>query len=867
MSTVGPNRFLTVAWLERRSRRQRQLVGGVVVAYFLWRLLRSVARLVLDRWWFESVTDAPVWTTRFWAQAQLFAAAGLLTAIVLGGSVFIVLRLAPRRTDRLHPFWKRYHDRMGPGHRWLLIVITVFFTYRIGTAAADQWQSWLLFRNARDLGETVPGLGTDLGNHLFRLPFMTAASSYGRELLLLAGAVSVFGHLAAGSLRLPGKQRSSHVALAHLAALLAAFTAAQALHYAFVQRLSLGTDRAGAFDGPGFTSLEVVKPMLFVAAIGALATGFAGVHFGRTRNWKPLAVAAAGLAVVHAGGLVVAPAVVERYVVAPAEAARQLDSIGHNLAATRRAYGLEQVELQALTLADGAATPATAVELSALDRIPLFDQFQMADAFQVVAGTPGSRVTDVDLDRYEIDGERRPVLIAARSASRGDLPETGWVQEHLVYTHGDGVVVAPADATDVDGRPDVVPFADDLEPARSELYFGEGLAGWYALVGTKRAEHNGARFDGDGAIALGSTFRRAVLALATGDPQPLLSAELTGDTQLLYRRDLRERIHALAPFLALDSDPYPVVADGRVVWIVDAYTTSSTYPHAQFTNSAALPAEGDLAGRSFNYARGSVKVVVDALTGDTHLYRTAVSGASDPILDAWDRIFPGLVEPISELPAGLADHLRYPSDLFVVQTDLLGRYHVADAETLFNGSERWTVSAGGGRTVGDTTTIAAPTVNLFWPGTAARRGPGGDDAWVGVRPYSPGASAGSPSSRQDLVAFAIGDHDDPERLVLVELTATSTRHLSSPQVAQSAIDADAEVARAITLLNANGSEVQFGPMSPLIVGDGLIWTRPIIVSGTAPSAAPRLWDVTVVSNGLVGVGPTPAAALAAITPR
>lgn len=867
MSTIGPNRFLTVAWLERRSKRQRQLVGGVVLAYFVWRLLRSVAALILDRWWFESVTEAPVWSTKFWAQAQLFVGAGLLTAVVLGGSVFIVLRLAPRRNDRLHPFWQRYHDRMGPGHRWLLIAIAVFFTYRIGTAASGQWQSWLLFRNSSDLGETVPGLGTDLGNHLFRLPFMTVTSSFVRQLLLFAGAISLFGHLAAGSIRLPGKVRSSHAAMAHLAALLAAFTAGQALHYAFVQRLSLGTNRVGAFDGPGFTELQVVKPMLFVAALAALATGFAGVHFGRTRSWKPFAVSGIALAVIHVGGLVVAPALAERYVVAPAEAARQLDSIDHNLTATRRAYGLEQVEVQQLTVADGAGPSGTAAELSALDRVPLFDQFQMATALQVVAGTPGSRITDVDLDRYEIDGTRRPVLIAARSASRADLPEQGWVQEHLVYTHGDGVVVAPADTTDVDGRPDVVPFAAQLEPDRPELYFGEGLTGWYALVDTKRAEQNGARFDGTTGIPLGSLFRRTVLAFATGEPQPVLSAELTSDTQLLYRRDLRERIHALAPFLSLDSDPYPIVSDGRVVWVLDAYTTSSTYPYAQFASSAGVPGESELAGRSFNYARGSVKVVVDALTGDTHLYRTAISGANDPILDAWDRIFPGLLEPISELSPDLAAHLRYPSDLFVIQTNLLGRYHVADAETLFNGSQRWTVSAGAVRTVGDTAVIAAPTVNLFWPINDLTDQTGAGDAWVGVRPYSPGSSASSSSSREELVGIALGDHDNPERLVLLELTPTSTRHLSNPQVAQSAIDADSEVARAITLLNANGSKVQFGPMTPLIVDGGLMWTRPIIVSGTAASAAPRLWDVTVVSNGLVGVGPTPAGALAAAVAR
>ena len=450
--------------------------------------------------------------------------------------------------------------------------------------------------------------------------------------------------------------------------------------------------------------------------------------------------------------------------------------------------------------------------------------------------------------------------MAARSASRRDLPEVGWVQEHLVYIHGDGVVIAPADTPAPDGRPDVVTFTDELAPERPELYFGEGLAGWYALVGTKRVEQDGSRFDGTTGIPMGSLFRRTVLALATGEPQPLLSAELTSETELLYRRDLRERVHALAPFLSLDGDPYPIISEGRVFWIVDAYTTSSTYPYAQFANTSGIRPGSDLAGRSFNYVRGSVKVVVDALTGDTHLYRTAIGGADDPILDAWDRIFPGLLEPIESIPARIRPHLRYPSDLFVIQSNLLGRYHVDDAETLFNGSQRWTISAGALRSVGDTTVAAAPTVNVFWPSNGAAT----SDTWVGVRPYAPGSTASSSSSREETVALVLGDHDDPERIVLIELTPTSARQLSNPQVAQSAIDADPELARTITLLNANGSKVQFGPMTPLVVGDGLVWTRPIIISGTAPSAAPRLWGVAVVSNGLVGVGPDPVTALEAI---
>ena len=259
---------------------------------------------------------------------------------------------------------------MGPGHRWLLIAISVFFSYRIAAAATDQWQAWLLYRNVADLDRTVPGLNTDLGDHLFRLPFLSVLSSFLRQLLLFAGGISLFGHLAAGTVRLPKLRRSSHAGLAHLAALLAAFTVVQAAHYAIVMKLALSTNRVGAFDGPGYTELNVVNPILVVAALAALATGFAGVNYGRTRNWKPLVAAGGSLIVIHLVGLIAAPVVVERYFVAPAEAARQLDSIERNLDATRYTYGLERITNQQMTLDDGAVAPGTEGELSAMRRIP-----------------------------------------------------------------------------------------------------------------------------------------------------------------------------------------------------------------------------------------------------------------------------------------------------------------------------------------------------------------------------------------------------------------------------------------------------------------------------------------------------------------
>ena len=261
------------------------------------------------------------------------------------------------------------------------------------------------------------------------------------------------------------------------------------------------------------------------------------------------------------------------------------------------------------------------------------------------------------------------------------------------------MVAVPADAPDQDGRPDVDALAGVLAPSRSQLYFGEHLADWYAIVGTERTEQGGTAFAADTGIPIASWWRRAALAVTVGEVDPLLSSELTGDSQLLYRRDVRERLAALAPFLSFDGDPYPVVTEDGVVWVVDGYTTAATYPYSQFTSPASLGATG-LHG-SVNYVHASVKATVDAYDGTVHLYRTDVGGADDPLLDAWERIFPGIVEPISGLPDEIRAHLRYPPDLLTVQTELLGRYHVGDAEALFSGTDRWSVSTAASVAVGE----------------------------------------------------------------------------------------------------------------------------------------------------------------------
>lgn len=812
-----------------------------MVLYVSMVALRAVGRTLLDRWWFQTVTDAPIWSRRTLAQLQLGLGSAAIVFLVLGGSVFVVLRAARSNEDRTIRVIERYHERIGPAHRWMLIGLTAYLTWHIGRAAAGQWQLWLLFRHGSDTGTTVSELGGDLAFYLFRLPFLAAASSFLRQLLLVALAVSMFGHITSGELRwFRGPHKSSAVAVTHLAVLSATLLALQAAHEAVVARALTATNRIGAFDGPGFTEVNVTRPALVITSISCIVTGFVFVVAANTRRWRVPATIAAGAAVLHVLGIVVAPALTERFLVAPAEAQRQLWSIEHNLDATRIAYGLDQVTVERSDLVDGA--PAGTPPVFGTERgVPLFATSSMVSALQVLAGTAGTRVRNVDLAAYELDGTNRSVYTAARPSSRPDLPERGWVQEHLVYTHGDGVISLAADVADVDGRPDLAEIPTLTGVTHSPMYFGEGFDNWYVITGTHRTEANEAVYEGNG-IALGSVGRRLALALAVGESEPLISSELTGDSRLLYRRGLVERISSLAPFLTLDSDPYVVIDGDHVVWVVDAYTTSRTYPYAQFLPNGA-PA--NLAGS--NYVHASVLATVDAGDGSVHLYRTDDARA-DPILDAWASAFPRLFESIGQLPGELADHIRYPEDLFAAQTLMLGRYHADDAEQLFSGVDRWTVSPAVATTVGGDSAGLAPAVDLFATG----------DQFQTTRTFGPGASGNAGATRDELAAIAVATHSVDRSMTLI---VPGGERIGSPQVAQSAIDADPDLAQQITLLNANGSLVEFGPMTPVLAGDGIVWARSIIVIGTTTASAPRLYGVAVVSKGLVRVGPTLQAAL------
>ena len=859
--SVTTPRFPIVAFLERRTRRQWIVAGTLVTLFAAWWIMRAFAWVQLDRWWFDGVGQTATWRTQWTAKVALTLIAGAVTLLAVFTTLALVARTGRRLIAEPNRLLRWYHARMGPAHGWLLVAIGAWVIISAGRGALRQWPAWLLWRNGRDLGVPVAGTGGDLGDYLFDLPMALTASSFVRQLLAVCAVLAVFGHTMSGALRWSPKVRSRRLASAHVAALVGLWLLAEIVDLLLVRPKALALDTSGGFVGSGYALTNFTRPGLVISAIAAAVALGVLVWSVVSRRWRPAAGATAAWIAVHLVVVVVLPTLVNRVVVRPAIGARELPALGRHLNATREAFGLAAIPTVAETVG---ADPRLAASAGGLPPLVLFDPALLAGPFQIMQGTTATRIVDVDLDRLDIDGVPTPVFVANRQPDRRGLPESGWVPEHFVFTHGDGVVYAPADRVDQDGRPDL---SRTLVPGTLDrnTYFGEGMDGWWVVVGSRRAEQGGATYTGDQGIVVGDGLRKWVIAAGLGDLRLGLSAELLPTSQLLYRRGLRDRLNALAPYIAWESDPYPVVAGGHVRWIVDGYTTSSTYPASAFVGTAGLARRSDVAATTLNSMDHAVRAVVDASTGETVLYRTTDEVGKVPLLDAWASAFPTLFAPASEFPADLRDHLRYPADLFAVQTSLIGQYHVTDAEEFLNGSQRWTPSAGAPQSVDTGAGANPPLFTYAAPILDGQAGsPGGQSAWSLLRVFSAGSSAASGSVRDPLVAMAMATNDDPRQLAIGRLTPTGGRMLDSPALAQASIAADPEISRLLTLLNSNGSKVTFGPMTPLVLNGQLAWARSIVVSGVSASSVPRLNTVVVVCGGVVRAGPTLQAALAAL---
>jgi hypothetical protein len=833
----------------------RRMVIAAAIVLGLLAFLAASAAFWVNWWWFGSLGYRQVLTVRYLSEIGSFLVGATLAALFFA----LNWQLAVRNGQRM--LLNRPAGPFGTSFgRWILRGLTLLTAFVAGSWAAERWETWQLVLRGGAFGVTEPVYGLDAGFYVFRLPALQALQAGAVGLLLWTAIVVVAIYVVSLGLERLDFQNPPVPARRHVLTLAGVFLVLVAGGYLLGAFGILFGQRGFVFGG-GFTEVTVARPLRFVLAVASLAAAvIVFLNAWRMRTRGLLVAGGVWLAAVLIGLFL--PAVVQQTVVEPNELSREAPYIANNIALTRAAYDLEDIDVLPLSGAGSPPASALTADSPTFDNVRLWDYRIVRDTFrQLRSFVPYYVFNDVDVDRYEIDGQLQQVLISARELNVEGLPANAqtWQNQHLAYTHGYGVVVSPISGATAQGLPrflvgDIPPEGTGaLAIERPELYFGEVVDNWVAVntsfqeVSGLSGETEAQPYAGEarGSVRVSSYLHRLMLAFSLGDRRLLLSGELNTDSRVLLRRTLTDRAQAVAPFLLFDPDPYPVIADGRIVWIMDAYSATNRFPGA---SRVAAPGNTQL-----NYLRHTARMTVDAYDGTVTLYRTETP---DPIADAYASIYPDLFTPIAEVPPAVAAHFRYPEAQFDVQSEVFGAYHVTDPGNFYNGEDRWVVAQeeietdarGGTRTQ----PIEAYYMTLPLPGET-------DSSFKLVRPFTP-------NNRPNMTAWMAALTDDAgtaPRIVTYRFPRQS--NIFGPQQVEARINQDPEISSQITLLDQAGSRVLRGNLLVIPVDESVLYVQPLYLQATGTQGAPtELQFVIVATQDEVEMRTTLEDALAAV---
>lgn len=865
-----------------RQRRPRlRMAVGIVVAVFLALVVsaRAIAGLYTDWLWFGSLRLRPVWTEVLGTKVGL----AIVMALVFGVLVIPNLVFARRGThgsgqpDDPVVMVRQIVDRR-PVLVHLGIASVVAFPF--GIAGIGAWNEWILFSNYVPFATEDPLFNLDVGFYVFRLPFLAFLANWLFGALIVVTVASAAAHYLWGGIRVVASAELPSVTMtgrakAHLSLLLAAVALVKAGNYV-LDRYDLTRSTRGVVHGASYTDVTAQLPAFnLLILISVVAAGLLVFNI-RRRGWV-LPVIAVGLWFFVA--LVVGtvyPALLQRFRVEPAESTREAKYIERNIDATRAAMGLDDVEVSPFAYDEELAAGGLQDNAETIRNVRLWDPLVLRQTYQRLQEVRTFyRFTDVDIDRYIVDGEQTQIVLSARELNPDSLPSDTWENRRLAFTHGYGAVLSPANAVTSDGQPDflVKNIPPQGAPAITEprLYHGESVGG-YAIVNSGRDEidylrEDGTavtnRYDGEGGVGIGSVVRRLAFALRFADINPLISGFMTSESRILYRRDIRDRVEAIAPFLHYDADPYPVVVDGRITWLIDAYTTSSYYPYAQQADRSRLPADSGLQ-HDFNYIRNSVKVAVDAYDGDVTFY---IVDDDDPIAAAYAKAFPRLFTQGDEVPDELRAHFRYPEELFRVQTNMWGRYHIGDPDEFYSQSDRWNVaqdpdSVAAAPDPAATDDAASPARQRMDPYYLQMRLP--DERSTEFLILQPFVPFSDDDTRRELAGFMTAKSDPEDYGRLRVFVMPRDRQVDGPAIVSARMNQEPEVSQLITLLSRAGSEVLQGNLLVIPIEQSLVYIRPLYVQATGANAVPELKKVIVAFGNQIAISDTLQGALAAV---
>ena len=843
--------------------RRSPLTLTIVILVVLSGVLLSLSGFYADWLWFKSVDFTSVWTTVLTTKIFLFVVAGLLTSSIILLNIIIAYKRRPLyvplsiEADNL----ERYRAQIEPIKRWVVLALAVGLFYFAGTSGSAMWESWLLFKNSTSFGVKDPQFNMDISFFAFKLPFYQTLIAWAISTLILSIIAAAVVHYLYGGIRLQVQEdRTTVAARVQLSVLLGGVVLMKAVAYWF-DRYQLALKESKLITGLTYTDVNATLPAK--AILAAIAVVCALLFFANIirRSWV---LPAAGTALLVVSSVLIAgiyPGAIQQFQVKPSESSKEAPFIQRNIDATRSAYGLDDVSIsdyQATVatntgqLADDAATIAN---IRLMDPNVLSATFRQLQQIRPYYSFPES----LDIDRYTVDGVKRDVVIAVRELNIEGNPSRNWINDHLVYTHGFGLVAAYGNDRDIDGKPKFavgnLPPTGALEKFEPRVYFGENVPNYSIIGGVKTdtpvefdypddTSPNGQRnytYTGSGGVPVGSLLHKVIFALKYQEQRILLSNLINKDSKILFERNPRERVAKVAPWLTLDGDPYPALVDGKIMWIIDGFTTSAGYPYsrqsvlsnviADIQGSATIGAQRN---RTVNYIRNSVKATVDAYNGTVTLYEW---NEKDPVLKTWAKAFPNTIKPKSEISAQLLEHIRYPEDLFRVQREILSSYHVKTAEAFYGGQDFWRVPRDPS-TFGANASAQPPYyLTLQMPGTKK-------PVFSLTTPFVPRGG------RENLSAFAVVNSDPgPDYGKISVLQLPRNTNIAGPSQVASNFEAKPEVANSLSLLRRGGSDVVLGNLLTLPVGGGLLYVQPVYVRATSNTAAYPLLQKVLVSFG------------------
>ena len=839
----------------------------IAVALLVLAIVPFLAGRLADWLWYREIGFERVFLTKIVAQWALGVPTAVVAFGVLYGSARIALRGAPPRvrapgsqvrgTAELREAARALLER---GFDWLALPATALLAVFVALGAAGQWRTLLQAMYGTRFGITDPVFGRDAGYYVFTLPAIELLTGLAFSLLIVTLVIVVLPlHVFRGEIgRTPrgifvGPRAQTQLAV--LAGLLLLVTAVR-IHFVRIPGLLFGEHLplTGANYVDLHTRLPALRVLSIVALLGALLIFWGGFR-GRLVPMT-VRVVIGYLAVTLLAAAV--PAAYQRLVVQPNELARETPQIVSHIRATRQAWALDGIEQHELGTETRLTPGLVAANRATIDNVRLWDREPLLQTFgQIQSIRTYYDFIAVDDDRYHIGGQVRQVLLSAREMNTASLPTRGFINEHLTYTHGMGVTLGPSNAVTSEGLP--VLFIKDLPPVssidvrvtRPQIYYGE-LSNDFVLAPSRQREFDYpagegdaaaySSYDGRGGVPVGSFARRLLYAIRFGSLNILLSNDLTDRTRILYYRDVHDRAARALPFVLFDRDPYLVITDaGRLVWMLDGYTMSGRYPYARSV------------GGGVNYMRNSVKVTIDAYDGALTAYLAA---PDDPIIRTLSRIYPGLLQPLDSMPADLRAHLRYPEELFRLQTELFATYHMENPETFYHREDQWQIPEApefGGPTPSSERRAAAVAflrhMVMRLPGEATPE-------FILMRPFTP-------RQKDNLAAWIVARNDGPNYGKLAVYRFPRQTLVFGPNQIVNRINQDTEVARQITLWDQRGSEVLRGELLVLPIGGALIYVQPLYLRAQG-GRIPELKRVVAAHEGRVAMAETLDAALAAL---